>query len=90
MPRPRRDSKLASFLPPLSPLPTYISNGNKSAKIPEIYARPGSFVAIVPRNEKEDSLKLERVATFKNVVAKEGEEEEFFDLRFFLRILGCG
>lgn len=31
---------------------------------------------------------MERVATFKNVVAKEGEEEEFLDLRFFLRILG--
>lgn len=27
---------------------TYISSGDKSAKIPEIYARPGSAMAIIP------------------------------------------
>lgn len=38
-------------------------------KIPEIYARPGSFVAII-RGNKEDSLKLERGATFKTSLWK--------------------
>lgn len=41
---------------------TYISSGDKSAKIPEIYARPGSTATIIPacNGEREGRVRIER------------------------------
>jgi len=64
---------------------TYISSGDKSAKIPEIYARPGSTAAIIPlpaaeRNERTAAPEKRRVAEGREprveVVVK-GEPNEF-------------
>ncbi|KAL0111940.1 hypothetical protein PUN28_013272 [Cardiocondyla obscurior] len=38
---------------------TYISSGDKSAKIPEIYARPGSTAAIIPARKRRRRNKRE-------------------------------
>jgi len=56
---------------------TYISSGDKSAKIPEIYARPGSTAAIIPACNEEREGRGGRVRIGRRGVkmAKEGNRE---------------
>jgi len=52
---------------------TYISSGDKSAKIPEIYARPGSAAAIIPASSR---VRKERGESAWKGAARNSEERE--------------
>lgn len=53
---------------------TYISSGDKSAKIPEIYARPGSTATIIPACNGEREVREERVHIGRRGVKTEKKE----------------